>query len=403
MIASTAAMNGFDQARLARIDDWMQRCIDLGRFTGSSALIARDGEIAYLGSAGLASVERNMAYQRDTIVRIYSMTKMVTSVGFMKLFEKGLIHLDTPVSALLPEFTDCQALIPGATRIDQTEPVPPPTLQQLLTHTSGLTYGFNPGVLAEHYDDRELNFAPQSGGLEAACKRVAAAPLAFRPGTNWNYSVGIDVIGRVIEVLDGRPLDVYFKEEILDPLGMVDTGFDLPLHKIDRFADCYSKTEEDNRLCTDRAETSIYLSGQVDTFSGGGGLLSTLDDYFRFGEMIRRGGKVGDDFLLSPRTVAYMRRNHLAGEISSMGPSSFAEMPMDGMGFGIGGGVVLEPARTRMAGSVGDFGWGGMASTYFWTDPIERLTCIYFTQLIPSSSYPNRAELKALVHGALVD
>ena len=293
---SKAAANGFDPARLARIDDWMQRCIDIERFTGSSALIARDGEIVYLGCAGVASVERNLAYQRDTIVRIYSMTKMITSVGFMKLFEKGLIHLDTPVSALLPEFTDCCALIPGATSVEQTEPVPSPTLHQLLTHTSGLTYGFNPGILSEYYDDQELNFEPQSGGLEAACKRVATAPLAFRPGTNWNYSVGIDVIGRVIEVLDGRSLDVYFREEILDPLGMVDTGFDLPLDKIGRFADCYSKTEEDNRLCTDRAETSVYLSGQVDTFSGGGGLLSTLDDYFRFGEMIRQGAGLATNF-----------------------------------------------------------------------------------------------------------
>ena len=400
---NAAAHNGFDPKRLLRIDDWMQRCIDGGRFTGSSVLIARDGEIAHLGCAGLASVERNLPYQRDTIVRIYSMTKMIVSTGFMQLFEKGMIHLDTPVSDLLPEFSNCHALTPGATSVDQTEPVAAPTLHDLLTHTSGLTYGFNPGILAEHYAAHGLDFGPDSGGLEAACKRVASAPLAFRPGTSWNYSVGIDVIGRVIEVLDGRALDVYLREEIFEPLGMVDTGFDLPHDKIDRFADCYTKTDEDSRLCTDKAASSTYLSGQVETFSGGGGLLSTLDDYFRFGEMIRQGGRVGNDHLLSPRTIAYMRRNHLPGEISSMGPSSFAEMPMDGLGFGIGGGVVLDPARTRMAGSVGDFGWGGMASTYFWSDPVERLTGIYFTQLIPSSSYPNRAELKALVHGALVD
>jgi len=402
-MSTTGSQNGFDSARLARIDDWMQRNIELGRYSGSSVLVARHGQIAHLSCAGLSSIDRNLPYQRDTIVRIYSMSKMITTVGFMMLVERGLIHLDAPLSDTLPEFGTSHALVDGAARIDQVERVAPPTLHQLLTHTSGMTYGFNAGPVAELYDQLGLNFGPDTGGTEAVCKEVAQQPLAFRPGSSWQYSIGIDVIGRVIEVIDGRPLDQYLKEEIFDPLGMVDTGFDVPVEKLDRFADCYTKTEADPLLCTDRAETSPALAGRDRTFSGGGGLMSTLDDYFRFGEMIRNFGRYSGGVLLSPRTVAFMRRNHLKGEISSMGPDSFAEMPMDGMGFGLGGAVVLDPALTRTAGSVGDFGWGGMASTNFWTDPAEQLTCVFFTQLIPSSSYPNRAELKALVHAALID
>lgn len=402
-MAELSTKLGFDRNRLARIDSWMQRNVDKGRYTGSSVLIARNGEIAHLAMTGLSSVERNLAYKRNTILRIYSMTKMITTVGFMMLAERGLIHLDAPLSSVLPEFSQCHALISGATRIDQTEPVSCPTLHHLLTHTSGMTYGFNPGLLAAHYAGAGIGFAPDSGGLEAACRRVSKQPLAFAPGSSWEYSVGLDVIGRVIEVISGRRLDDYLLQEVFEPLGMIDTAFSLPPDKAGRFADCYTNTAEDPLLCTDRGIDSTFIESGPRTLSGGGGLVSTLDDYFLFGEMIREGGRHGKDRLLSSRTVAFMRRNHLPGEISSMGPSSFAEMPMNGMGFGLGGAVVLDPARSGMVGSVGDFGWGGLASTNFWTDPVEKLTCIFFTQLMPSSSYPNRAELKALVHAALVD
>lgn len=393
---------GFDAGRLAVLDDWMARNVETGRFSGCSALIARHGEIAHLSFAGLRSIADNKPYERDTIVRIYSMTKMITSVILMTLVEKGLVHLEAPVSDFIPEFSSCQALIRGATSTDQLEAAPTPTLHQLLTHTSGQTYSFNPGLVAELYGKGDLDFGKTCGSLEVAAKRIAQMPLAFQPGTNWEYSVGIDIIGRVIEVLCGKPLDQVFQEVILDPLGMADTSFSIADDKIDRFADCYTKTEGDPLLCTDKARASEYHHANVSTFSGGGGLVSTLDDYHKFGDMIRRGGATDDARILSPRILAFMRRNHLAGDIASMGPSSFAEMPMDGTGFGIGGAVALDPARARFVGSVGDFGWGGMASTYFWTDPVEDLSCIFFTQLIPSSSYPNRAEFKALVHAALV-
>ncbi len=394
---------GFDAARLARIDTWMDRNIETGRFAGSSVLIARRGEIAHLSATGQRSIALDELYEIDTITRIYSMTKMITSIAFMQLVERGLCHLDAPVSRFLPEFAECMALAEGANGADQVVPAPPPTLHQLLTHTSGLTYSFNPTLAGGIYATQGVDFGPATGGLEAACKKAAKAPLAFQPGSRWEYSIGIDIIGRAIEVITGKSLATVLSEEIFQPLGMVDTGFGVPESKIARYADCYALTEKNPLMPVDLAPDSEFFADRVETYSGGGGLVSTLHDYFRFGEMIRLGGSLDGHRVVSPRTLAFMRRNHLPGSIASMGPASFAEMPMDGMGFGIGGAMVLDPAIARTPGSVGDFGWGGMASTFFWTDPIEQLSCIFFTQLIPSSAYPNRAELKALVHAAMID
>lgn len=401
MNKTTATTRGFDRSRLGRIDEWMHRNIDQGRFTGSSVLLARHGDIAHLSCAGKTSLARETDYRRGTIVRIFSMTKPVTSVAFMMLLERGLLHLDAPVSRFIPEFSAMQALADGAASADQLVDAPSPTLHQLLTHTSGMTYAFNPGLLASVYAKEKIDFGPDSGGLEAMTRRAAEMPLAFQPGTRWEYSVGIDIIGRVVEIVSGKPLDRFFAEEIFQPLGMETTFFALPDNLTPRFADCYTKTDADPLALYDSADDSPFVGDRVTTFSGGGGLVSTLDDYFRFAEMLRRGGELDGERLLSPSSVRFMRSNHLTGDIASLGPASFAEMPMNGMGFGIGGAMVLDPALTRMPGSAGDFGWGGMASTYFWIDPVEDLTCIFFTQLVPSSSYPNRAELKALVHGAL--
>ncbi|WP_372613816.1 serine hydrolase domain-containing protein [Aquicoccus sp.] len=397
----TDSTPGFDPDRLARIDDWMARNRESGRYTGSSLLIYRDGQEAYFGCDGQRSVERGLPYARDTIARIYSMTKPVVSAVLTMLMERGLVRLEDRLSDYIPAFTDCQALLPGATDEAQVEKVPSPTLAQCLTHTSGLTYGFNPGLAARIYEREKVDFGPRMGVLADMCDHAAAQPLAFRPGTKWEYSIGIDVIGRVIEILTGKSLDRVLREMVFDPLGMVDTGFSVPAEKQARFADCYTKTPDDPLASLDPATKSAFAEERVTMFSGGGGLVSTLDDYMRFGEMLRRGGELDGVRLLGPRTVAFMRRNFLSGDIASMGAESFMEMPMAGMGFGIGGGVLLDPALARMPGSVGDFGWGGMASTYFWTDPVEQLSVVYFTQLVPSSSYPSRVELKALVQAAL--
>ncbi len=394
---------GFDANRLSRIDSWMQRYVDEQKFPGSSVLVARHGEIAHLATAGHRSIEDALPFELGTLVRIYSMTKPVTSLAVMMLAERGHFHLDAPISRFLPEFSSCQALIEDATALDQTEPCPPPTLHQLLVHTSGLTYSFNQGLLPDAYLEQKADFNHNAGGLESAVEKVAKLPLAFQPGARWEYSVSIDVLGRLVEVVSGKSLETFFTEEIFQPLGMSDTAFSVPFEKLDRFASCYFHTDKNPLHLVDAPQTTQYLEGNVDTFSGGGGLVSTLADYFRFVEMIRLGGALDGQRLVSPRTLAFMRRNHLAGDIASMGPSSFAEMPMDGVGFGIGGSVVLDPGRMRAPGSVGDYSWGGMASTIFWTDPLEDLSVIFFTQLIPSSTYANRPELKALVHAALVD
>lgn len=406
-------MTAFDPTRLNRITDWMQRYVDERKYAGSSLLVKHKGSEVYFNACGQRSVENDLPFQRDTIARIYSMTKPVTTVALMMLAERGLFHLDAQLSDFLPEFRNMQALIPGAERLDQTEDAPTPTLHQLLTHTSGLSYPFNPGVLPKAMDERDLMFKPNQGLLADRVTDLADFPLAFQPGTRWEYSVGIDVLGRVVEVVSGQSLDQFFAQEVFEPLGMQDTGFRVPPGAGGRFASLYTPLAGD-AMALNSAETGGDTLRLVDqagdspfehttTFSGGGGLVGTVDDYSRFAEMLRNRGQGNGSCLLGPKTIDYMLRNHLPGDIASMGPKSFAEQPMEGTGFGLGGAVVLNPGRTRVPGSVGDFSWGGMASTFFWIDRENDLTTVFFTQLSPSSSYPSRAELKALVLGALID
>lgn len=403
--------NGFDPDRLARLRPWMQGYVDARKYPGCSVLIHRGGEEVYYADAGLRNIEEDLPFRRDTVARIYSMTKPVTSVALMTLVERGLIHLDIPVGEFIPAFADARALIPGAKTLDQTEPCASPTLQQLLTHTGGLGYSFNPGPVGEAMYEGKLDFIPGSGTLAETVDKVAALPLSFVPGTRWMYSVGIDIVGRVIEIVSGKSLDAFFRDEILDPLGMTETAFNVPEGAGDRFANLYTPLEDAMalnerkkdggdtlRLADEHGASPHHTTRQR---SGGGGLVGTIDDYARFAEMLRRGGDAGDHRILSPKTLDFMMSNHLPGEIADMGVPSFAEQPMTGTGFGIGGSVILDPARAGAPGSVGDFAWGGMASTGFWVDRIHDMTVVFFTQLSPSSSYPSRVQLRALVHGAL--
>ncbi|AAV95236.1 beta-lactamase family protein [Ruegeria pomeroyi] len=400
-----------DTGRLGRIAGWMQSYVDRRRYAGSSVLVSQGGHEVFFHTAGQRSIENQLPFTRDTLVRIYSMTKPVTSLAVMMLAERGLFHLDAPVSTFLPSFSDMQALVPGASAIDQTEPAPSPTLHQLLTHTAGLSYPFNPGVLARAMEEQDLLFKPGQGALADMADKVAALPLAFQPGSRWEYSVSIDILGRVVEVVSGRTLAQFFQDEIFAPLGMTETGFSVPQGAGDRFASLYTPLAGDAMALNDahsggdtlrlfdEAGNSPFETASM--YSGGGGLVSSIDDYRRFAEMLRRGGAVDGHRLIGPATLDFMMRNHLPGDIASMGPQSFAEQPMDGMGFGLGGAVVLDPARARTPGSIGDFSWGGMASTFFWLDRVNDLTVVFFTQLSPSSAYPSRSELKALIHGAL--
>ncbi|MGV6804615.1 MAG: serine hydrolase domain-containing protein [Ruegeria sp.] len=403
----------FDRHRLDRITFWMQDYVEQRKYPGSSALITHKGNEVFFHSCGLRNIDSGLKFDRSTLVRIYSMTKPVTSVALMMLAEQGLFHLDAPVSEFLPEFADMKALVPGAERIDQIEAATTPTLHQLLTHTSGLSYPFNPGILPKAMDELDLMFKPNQGLLEAQVRILAGLPLAFQPGRRWEYSVGIDVIGRVVEVVSGRSLQEFFFEQIFEPLEMHETGFSVPIGAGDRFAALYTPLEGD-AMALNAAKSGTDTLRLVDQpghspfelatlFSGGGGLVSTIDDYAKFAEMLRGRGEKNGIRLLGCKTMEFMMRNHLQGDIASMGPQSFAEQPMEGMGFGIGGAVVLDPGRARTPGSVGDFSWGGMASTFFWVDRENDLTAVFFTQLSPSSSYPSRSELKALVQGALIE
>ncbi len=402
----------FDKTRLDRIATWMDSYVADRKFSGSSVLINRGGEEAYFNAAGLRDVENNLPFERHTLARIYSMTKPITSVAIMMLAERGLFHLEAPLSDFIPEFADCRALIKGATSIEQTEPAPAPTLHQLLTHTSGLSYPFNPGILPKAMEEKDLIFKGQQGMLADVVRALATLPLAFQPGTRWEYSVSTDVLGRVVEVVSGQPLDQFFLDHIFAPLGMTQTAFSVPNGAMDRFASLYTplagnamdlnaaRPDGETLRLVDSAPDTPFSN--TETFSGGGGLVGSIDDYMRFCEMIRQGGALKGERLLSPLTIDFMRKNHLPGDIADMGPSSFAEQPMEGMGFGLGGSVVRNPGRICAPGSVGDFSWGGMASTFFWIDPILDMNVVFFTQLSPSSSYPARAQLKSMVHGALV-
>lgn len=400
-------MTTFDPARLSRIGTWMQTYTNARRFAGASVLVAQGGKEVYYHDCGLRDLEANKPWQRDTVARIYSMSKPVTSVAIMMLAERGIFHLDAPLSDFIPAFSDMQCLVKGATSIDQTEPCATPTLHQLLTHTSGLSYGFNPGVLGAEMVEQHIEFRGDKLTIAQMTDKVATLPLAFAPGTRWEYSVATDILGRVIEVVTGKTLEQFFVDEIFDPLGMDETRFVVPEAAKDRFAACYTplagnafsvgKVDKgaDTLRQLDGADKSPFLNPQIQ--SGGGGLVGTIDDYLKFTEMMRTGGAG----LIGPKTLDFMMRNHLGGDIASMGPRSFAEQPMEGMGFGLGGAVLLDPGRARAPGSVGDFSWGGMASTAFWIDPVFDLSVIFFTQLIPSSAYPARPQLRALIHGAL--
>ncbi|UWQ34653.1 beta-lactamase family protein [Leisingera sp. M527] len=399
--------------RLERIRRWQQRYVDEGKYPGSALLIRRRGEEQYFHAAGLRNIEENLPFTRDTLVRLYSMTKPVTSVAVMSLLEQGLFHLDAPVSDFLPEFNDMQALVPGATQISQTKPCAAPTLHQLLTHTSGLSYPFNPGVLPEVMAQEDLLFKPDHGSLAPMVTRLAGLPLAFQPGTRWEYSVATDVLGRVAEVVSGKPLGRFLQEEIFEPLEMTETGFQPPSGAGSRFASLYTPlaadamalnsavTGADSLRLTDSYPHSPFWRAEM--HSGGGGLIGTIDDYMKFTEMLRRRGRSQSGIIISSQTADFMMQNHLTGDIASMGPQSFAEQPMEGMGFGLGGAVVLNPARARCPGSVGDFSWGGIASTFFWLDRQLDVSVVFLTQLAPSSSYPARPELKALIHGAIAE
>lgn len=394
------AQVGLDASRLTRIADHLKRYVDGGKLPGYLVLVARHGQPAYLHQYGLCDVEQQKPVAADTIFRIYSMTKPITSVALLQLYERGLFQLDHPVARFIPSFQNLQVFAAGdAQHYQTTPPARPVTIRDLFTHTAGFAYGLasNQHPVDVLYRERGV----LNGTLAEMIAKLSELPLLFSPGTRWNYSVATDILGYLVEQIAGQPLDQYFAEQILGPLGMVDTGFVVPEEKRARFAANYAFHEGGFRPI-DESATRSYLKPPV-MLSGGGGLVSTCADYLRFAQMLLNKGELNGVRILGRKTVALMTSNHLPnhGDLSSMGMPVFSETPYDGVGFGLGVSVMLDPAKAQILGSPGEFAWGGAASTAFWVDPVEEQIVIFLTQLMPSSSYPIRRELRVLTYQAI--
>ena len=398
---------GFDSARLQRIDTHFARYVDDGRLPGWLILVSRAGKIAYLGQYGYRDLEAKAPVESDTLFRIYSMTKPITAVAAMMLYEEGAFELKDPLSRFIPAFGDVRVYRSGSALKPVTEPAREPIrIWHLLTHTAGLTYGFHYAHPVDAlYRAAGFEWAPPDGmDLATCCESWARLPLLFQPGTEWNYSVASDVLGRVVEVISGQSLDQFFAERIFKPLGMYDTRFWINKEDTGRLAAFYSPHPETLRAVRNEAMDRVTQHAQPRCL-GGDGLISTAADYHRFTQMLRRGGELDGVRLLGNRTLRYMARNHLPGgaDLESFGRPLFAETTFDGMGFGLGFSVVLDPVAHKVLCSPGEFAWGGAASTAFWVDPTEDITVLLFTQLFPSSTHPLRPQLRQLVYQALVD
>jgi CubicO group peptidase (beta-lactamase class C family) len=402
-VETDPAAVGLDATRLARLDARLARWVDEGQLPGFLVTVARHGELAHVGTHGMRDVEAGLPVTPDTIWRVFSMTKPITSVAAMSLYEEGAFELNDPISRWLPEFAETRVYVAGSDQKPVTVPqVEPIRVWHLLTHTSGLTYGFHRAHPVDgmyRAAGHEWGTPPGADSAEVT-RQWAAMPLVFQPGSEWNYGVSTDVLGRLVEVIAGKPLDEVFAERVFGPLGMTETSFGL-------------RPDDDPGMLA-----RLYGAGLVPLaafepaakqkpafLSGGGGLVSTAGDYLRFVEMLRAGGVAADGTrVLGSRTLAHMVRNHVPGnaDLETYGRPLFAETPLRGVGFGLGFSMVLDPARYGTVASVGDYSWGGAASTAFYVDPVEDLTVTFYTQLLPSSTLPIRSYLRQLVNQAIV-
>lgn len=397
---------GLDPDRLARIDAHFGRHVDAGRLTGYQVLVARRGKVAHLSGGGWRDPEAELPVAPDTVYRIYSMTKPITSVALMMLWEEGAFQLRDPVSAFLPAFADTPVWHGGTAEAPELVPqVEPMQVVHLFTHMSGLTYGFHhahPTDELYRAAGYELG-APKGATLADACDTWARLPLRFQPGTRWNYGVSTDVLGRLVEVISGQPLDVYLRERIFEPLGMTETSFDA-VGRTDRLAALYVP-QGPEKLAVRYDPIGRQVTRPATFLSGGGGLVSTIGDYHRFVGCLLGGGALDGQRILGPRSLGLMSRNHLPGgvDMAALAEPGMTELAREGTGFGLGFAVTLDPATAKTAASVGDLAWGGAASTGFWLDPTEDLGVVLMTQLLPSTTHPLRAELRSLVYQAIVD
>jgi CubicO group peptidase (beta-lactamase class C family) len=390
---------GLSSARLKRIDQVMQKYVDQGKLPGVLSLVARRGQVAHLSKAGWMDVEAQKPIAFDTLFRIYSMTKPLTSVAVMMLFEEGRLFLGDPVSKYIPDFEDVKVFVRKTeTGVELANLQRPITIHHLLTHTGGLSYGFDENdyvdrqiqkrVWRRHNEDHDIT-------LEEFVHRIATCPLRTQPGTEFYYSLSVDVLGYLVQVVSGQPFDAFLQERILGPLGMVDTAFDVPESKLDRFAVNYQPDKEKKGLAVlDAPETSRYAK-PTRCPAGGMGLLSTLGDYYRFAQMLYNKGELDGQRLLGRKTVELMTSNHLRDGVYRDGNPA--------LGFGLGFGVILDAERTQTLDSTGAYGWGGAATTRFSIDPQEELVHIEMTQLMNNDSVPVLDEMQVAIYQAIVD
>ena len=401
-----AGAAGFDAERLSRVEAHLRsRYLEPGKIAGCHVVVSRRGHVALSSSLGSMDLERATPVYEDTIWRLYSMTKPITGVALMSLYERGLFQLGDPVHRFLPEWRD--VLVRERSGDGSPTLVPPHramTVRDLLMHMSGI--GFGPPSARLDINALTSGAAPRIGNggtLATLSELLAAEPLRFHPGEHWFYSWSTDMCARLVEVLSGQPFDQYLRATIFDPLGMPETGFSVPDSEIKRFAACYRRDSAKRLVLVDDPESSRYR--EKPTFlSGGGGLVGTAADYLRFCRMLLGGGELDGVRVLSRKTVELMTTNHLpgGGQLREFAlPGGYGEVGFDGTGFGLTVAIGLGPQLTLGAGSVGEFMWGGLASTIFWIDPAEALVVIFMTQLVPSGTFNFRGQLHALVYGAV--
>jgi CubicO group peptidase (beta-lactamase class C family) len=395
---------GFSAQRLRQIDKVMQSYVDQNKLAGVVALVARHGRSAYCEQFGMMDLEASKPMQFDTIFRIYSMTKPITSVGAMMLYEQGYFDLNDPVSKFIPEFADLKVFVSGSEDAFETKELAQEiTIKHLLTHTSGLSAGFFEDSPVElMYAKQEFSIIPVLKlqiPLKEMVQRLVKLPLITQPGTAWRYSKATDVLGYLVEIISGLPLNEFFEEKIFKPLGMKDTGFYVPEVKLERLATLYGPGENGGFELLD-SPLSSQFSQPTDCLSGGAGLVSTASDYMRFAQMLLNGGELNGTRLLGRKTINLMSSNHLPDDLI---PIQLGSNTLHGCGFGLGFRVLVDVAQAGQLGTAGEYGWGGYASTSFFVDPDENLIGLVLTQLAPSYTYPIRDQMKVLVYQALVD
>ncbi len=393
---------GFSGERLNNIKLKLQQYVERKKVAGFVTLVARDSEVVHLETCGYRDAERQLPMERDTIFRIYSMTKPITSVALMMLYERGKFQLFEPVSRYIPAFAKTRVLSGyGYTGPQLVPQNPPMTIHHLLTHTAGLSYGF---FFDTPIDDMYRNsiFRSQTASLEEKIIGIAELPLRFQPGSAWNYSIATDVCGYLVQLLSDMPFEEYLEEKIFRPLGMVDTAFQVPAEKLSRFAKLYQHNFKDGSFNEYQGAPHIPwhdYSLPASAPLGGGGLVSTIGDYWQFANMLLNEGELGGQRIIGRKTLEFMTHNHIKPELQ---PLAIGQKGLPGKGFGLGFSVVIDAAQTGVTNSEGNFGWSGAAATDFWVDPQEQLVGIIMTQLM-DSLLPFQQDFRALTYQALVD